>query len=97
MRRNRPARSRSIPVRVPGRAAHTPHRDPFAAVAAGGLDTLPHNDAVITRLAICGLARRDAYLGLAMAAMRTPLIALRVLGTLSGSFCRPNGRLAENG
>lgn len=32
-----------------------------AAVAAGGLDTLPHNGAVITLLAACGLTHRQSY------------------------------------
>ncbi len=60
-----------------------------AAVATGGLDTLPHNGAVITLLAICGLTHREAYLDLAMTAMLMPFIALVVLitlGTLFGSF-----------
>jgi H+/gluconate symporter-like permease len=60
-----------------------------AAVATGGLDTLPHNGAVITLLAICGLTHRQAYFDLAMAAMVVPFVALVVLitlGTLFGSF-----------
>ncbi|MFW5679830.1 MAG: GntP family permease [Pseudomonadota bacterium] len=60
-----------------------------AAVATGGLDTLPHNGAVITLLAICGLTHREAYGDLAVAAMVGPfvaLIALITLGTLFGSF-----------
>ena len=60
-----------------------------AAVATGGLDTLPHNGAVITLLAICGLTHRQAYFDLAMAAMVMPFIALIVLitlGTVFGSF-----------
>lgn len=32
-----------------------------ASMAAGGLDTLPHNGAVITLLAICGLTHRTSY------------------------------------
>jgi len=59
------------------------------AVATGGLDTLPHNGAVITLLAICGLTHRQAYGDLAMVAMAGPLLSLVVLitlGTLLGSF-----------
>ncbi|MFN2349768.1 MAG: GntP family permease [Thioalkalivibrio sp.] len=59
------------------------------AVATGGLDTLPHNGAVITLLAITGLTHRQAYFDLAMAAMVAPflsLIVLITLGTLFGSF-----------
>ncbi|AHE97611.1 GntP family permease [Thioalkalivibrio paradoxus] len=59
------------------------------AVATGGLDTLPHNGAVITLLAITGLTHRQAYFDLAMTAMLVPflsLIVLITLGTLFGSF-----------
>jgi H+/gluconate symporter-like permease len=44
-------------------AAHIPlevlHR--VAAMAAGGMDTLPHNGAIITLLAITGLSHRQSY------------------------------------
>jgi len=44
-------------------AAHIPlevmHR--VASMAAGGMDTLPHNGAVITLLAVTGLTHRQAY------------------------------------
>lgn len=59
------------------------------AVATGGLDALPHNGAVITLLAICGLTHREAYLDIAVVAVVIPIIALTVLitvGTLLGSF-----------
>ena len=32
-----------------------------ASMASGGLDTLPHNGAVITLLAVCGLTHRESY------------------------------------
>jgi H+/gluconate symporter-like permease len=32
-----------------------------AAMACGGMDTLPHNGAIITLLAITGLTHRQAY------------------------------------
>ena len=32
-----------------------------ASMASGGMDTLPHNGAVITLLAIAGLSHRQAY------------------------------------
>lgn len=32
-----------------------------ASMASGGLDTLPHNGAVITLLAVCGLSHRESY------------------------------------
>ncbi len=44
-------------------AAHIPlevlHR--VASMASGGMDTLPHNGAVITLLAVSGLTHRDSY------------------------------------
>ena len=33
----------------------------IASLACGGLDTLPHNGAVITTLAICGLTHKESY------------------------------------
>lgn len=33
----------------------------IASLAAGGMDTLPHNGAVITVLAICGLTHKESY------------------------------------
>ena len=32
-----------------------------AAMASGGMDTLPHNGAVITLLAVTGLTHRESY------------------------------------
>jgi H+/gluconate symporter-like permease len=32
-----------------------------ASMASGGMDTLPHNGAVITLLAVTGLTHREAY------------------------------------
>ncbi|SHH34051.1 GntP family permease [Marivita hallyeonensis] len=58
-------------------------------LATGGLDALPHNGAVITLLAICGLTHRDSYGDIAVVAVVIPLIALVavvILGTLFGSF-----------
>lgn len=74
--------------------AHAQGIDPellhrVTAVATGGLDTLPHNGAVITLLAICGLTHRQAYFDMAMVAMLMPFLALILLitlGTLFGSF-----------
>jgi H+/gluconate symporter-like permease len=59
------------------------------AVATGGLDALPHNGAVITLLAICGLTHRDSYLDIAVVAVAIPIVALVFLigmGTVFGSF-----------
>jgi len=70
-----------------GIAPELMHR--VTAVAAGVLDVLPHNGAVITLLAICGLTHREAYADIAVTAILLPLVALVVLivlGTLFGSF-----------
>jgi len=60
-----------------------------SAVAAGSLDTLPHNGAVISLLAICGLTHRESYRDIAIAGMAVPVIALVFLvamGSIFGSF-----------
>jgi H+/gluconate symporter-like permease len=59
------------------------------SVATGGLDSLPHNGAVITLLAITGLGHREAYKDIFVVAVLIPIVALIlliVLGTLFGSF-----------
>lgn len=59
------------------------------AISSGGFDALPHNGAVITLLAICGLTHRQSYKDIAVVAIVVPVIALIVviaLGTLFGSF-----------
>jgi H+/gluconate symporter-like permease len=33
----------------------------ITAMASGGMDSLPHNGAVITLLAICGLTHKQSY------------------------------------
>jgi H+/gluconate symporter-like permease len=70
-----------------GMAPELLHR--VTSVAAGVLDILPHNGAVITLLAICGLTHKEAYFDIAVAGIVVPLLALTaliVLGTLFGSF-----------
>jgi len=59
------------------------------SIATGGLDSLPHNGAVITLLAICKLTHRQSYLDIFVVAVLIPLLALAavvVLGTRFGSF-----------
>ncbi len=58
-------------------------------MASGCMDSLPHNGAVISLLAICRLTHRESYGFIAMNTVVFPLIALAVvitLGTLFGSF-----------
>jgi len=60
-----------------------------AAMAAGTLDSLPHNGAIVTLLAVCGASHRESYFHVAMAAIVGPIVALVaviVLGTVFGSF-----------
>ena len=45
--------------KLPHERASVLHR--VAAMASGGMDTLPHNGAVITLLAVSGLTHRQAY------------------------------------
>lgn len=47
-----------------------------AAIAAGTLDSLPHNGAVVTLLAVCGTNHREGYGPLAMTAIAGPVLAL---------------------
>lgn len=56
-----------------------------ASMASGAFDTLPHNGAVITLLAITRLTHRDSYLDIFMVAVVVPAvatIAVIVLGSL---------------
>lgn len=73
--------------RAAGIAPDLLHR--VTVVATGVLDTLPHNGAVITLLAICRLKHGEAYGDIAMTGMVGPLLSLAVLiglGSLFGSF-----------
>jgi H+/gluconate symporter-like permease len=60
-----------------------------AVIASGTLDSLPHNGAVVTMLAVCGCTHRDSYLDIVMVAVVGALVALGVvilLGSAVGSF-----------
>ena len=60
-----------------------------ASMSCGGLDSLPHNGAVITLLLICGVTHRQGYKDVAVVSIAGPLVATITvigLGTLSGSF-----------
>ncbi|WP_198372341.1 GntP family permease [Roseomonas rosulenta] len=60
-----------------------------AVIAAGTLDALPHNGAVVTLFAVCGSNHRDSYLDIVMTTIVGALLALVaviVLGSLIGSF-----------
>ncbi|WP_324732946.1 GntP family permease [Pseudomonas paeninsulae] len=60
-----------------------------AAMASGCMDTLPHNGAVISLLAICKLTHRESYKFIFVNTVAFPMVALAMvitLGTLFGSF-----------
>ena len=60
-----------------------------AVISSGTLDSLPHNGAVVTLLAVCGLTHRDSYFDIVMVAVVGAIIALVAvigLGTAFGSF-----------
>ncbi len=60
-------------ARAAGVSMEIMHR--AAAIASGGMDLLPHNGAVITLLAICGLTHRQSYLD---------ILAVSIIATLAG-------------
>jgi H+/gluconate symporter-like permease len=60
-----------------------------AVIGSGTLDILPHNGAVVTLLALCGVSHRESYFDIVMAGIVSSLLALVAviaLGTLFGSF-----------
>jgi len=60
-----------------------------AVIGAGTLDSLPHNGAVVTLLAVCGVTHKESYLDIVMVSIVGGLVALAgviILGTLFGSF-----------
>ncbi|MEJ0094889.1 MAG: GntP family permease [Methylocella sp.] len=60
-----------------------------AVIGAGTLDSLPHNGAVVTLLAVCGSTHRESYFDIVMVAIVGALLALAAvigLGTAFGSF-----------
>jgi H+/gluconate symporter-like permease len=74
--------------------ARTAHIDPalmhrIAVIGSGTLDSLPHNGAVVTLLAVCGSTHRKSYFDMVVACIVGPIIALVVvilLGSMLGSF-----------
>ena len=62
-------------------ALHIPpeilHR--IASLSSGGLDTLPHNGAVITTLAICGLTHKEAYKDIFVTSVVIPIFVTSIV------------------
>ncbi len=60
-----------------------------AVIGAGTLDSLPHNGAVVTLLAVCGSSHSESYKDIFMVAILgaiVALVAVIALGSLVGSF-----------
>ena len=60
-----------------------------AVISAGTLDSLPHNGAVVTLLAVCGSTHQKSYFDIVMVGIvgaMVALVAVIVLGTMFGSF-----------
>ena len=60
-----------------------------AVIGSGTLDSLPHNGAVVTLLALVGTTHRESYLDLAVVAIAGAVLALAaviILGMTFGSF-----------
>src|SRR5690606_17687178 len=71
----------------PGIAPELMHR--VAVIGAGTLDSLPHNGAVVTLLAVCGSTHGKSYLDIFMVAIVgavLALVAVIALGSVFGSF-----------
>ena len=50
----------------------------IASLASGGLDTLPHNGAVLTLFAITGMTHKDSYLDIFVVAVLIPVLSVIV-------------------
>jgi H+/gluconate symporter-like permease len=60
-----------------------------AVIGAGTLDSLPHNGAIVTLLAVCGCKHSESYLDIVVVAILGAIIALVAviaLGSTFGSF-----------
>jgi H+/gluconate symporter-like permease len=60
-----------------------------AVIGSGSLDILPHNGAIVSLLAICGLTHRESYFDIVMVGIISSVVALAaviLLATAFGSF-----------
>ena len=55
-----------------------------ASLSCGGLDTLPHNGAVITLLLICGCSHRQSYADIAVVSILGPMLATGIVIAIMG-------------
>lgn len=54
----------------------------IASLSSGGLDTLPHNGAVITTLAICGLTHKESYTDIFVTSVVIPIVTTIIIVSL---------------
>ncbi|OOF59946.1 GntP family permease [Rodentibacter myodis] len=57
-----------------------------ASLSSGGLDTMPHNGAVLTLLSNTGMTHKESYWEIAVTSFIMPIIATMVVILLSGLF-----------
>jgi H+/gluconate symporter-like permease len=57
----------------------------IASMSSGGLDTLPHNGAVLTLLAVTSMTHKDSYLDIFMVATLIPIVSV-IVGIIMAGF-----------
>ena len=58
----------------------------IAPIASGGLDTLPHNGAVLTLLAVSNCKHKESYLDICITSCIIPVLVSLVLSFVWGWF-----------
>lgn len=58
----------------------------IAVIGAGTLDSLPHNGAVVSLLAVCGATHRESYFDILMVGIVGPIVALVTVVALGARF-----------
>ncbi len=51
----------------------------ITAMASGGLDSMPHNGAVITLLLVCGMTHRESYKDVGVVTLAIPVLVTAAL------------------
>ena len=58
----------------------------IASISSGGLDTLPHNGAVLTLLAVSNCTHKDSYIDICVTTCIIPVIGSLLLALVWGVF-----------
>ena len=58
----------------------------IASIASGGLDTLPHNGAVLTLLAVSNCKHKESYLDICITSCIIPVVVSLLLALVWGIF-----------